>query len=153
MTDFSLDQTEEACLLVYNQMVIDVVCAWIEQDSFLMNMLLPNHPSNRSSKRPQKIPIWQPNACKGFWSECLQYPLQTSPENSCHVKTGYLEERNGGQIHFLEKTSFVLICKLPGLFLKHPCLKVVNEDNLPVEARSERWVFGLYVVYKKKLKW
>ena len=50
-------------------------------------------------------------------------PSRPAAKKSCCVKTGYLEERNGGQIHVLEKTSFVLICKLPGLFLKRPCLK------------------------------
>ena len=72
---------------------------------------------------PKKFQYGGQNARKGFWSEFLRSPLQTSREKSRRVKTGYLEERNGGQIHVLEKTSFVLICKLPGLFLKRPCLK------------------------------
>ena len=50
-------------------------------------------------------------------------PSKMSGEKSRRVKTGYLEQKNGGQIRFPEKTSFVLICKLPGLFLKRHCLK------------------------------
>ena len=40
--------------------------------------------------------------------------LFDSREKPLRVKTGYLEERNGGQILFLEKTSFVLICNCQG---------------------------------------
>ena len=46
-----------------------------------------------------------------------------SREKSRRMKTGYLEQKNGGQIRFPGKTSFVLICKLLGLFLKRSCLK------------------------------
>ena len=96
-------------------------CFWPSSSTVTLG---PNHPSNRSSERPpQKFQYGGQNAPKGFWSEFLRSPLQTSREKSRGVKTGYLKERNDGQIHVLEKTSFVLICKLPGLFLKRPCLK------------------------------
>ena len=72
---------------------------------------------------PKKFQYGGQNARKGFWSEFLRSPLRTSREKSRRVKTGYLEERNDRQIHVLKKTSFVLICKLPGLFLKRPFLK------------------------------
>ena len=94
------------------------------QDSSSSITLGPNHPSKRSSERPKKNSnMAAKNARKGFWSEFLRSPLQTSREKPRRVMTGYRKERNGGQIHFLEKISFVLICKLPGVFLKRPCLK------------------------------
>ena len=79
----------------------------------------PNHPSNRSSERPQKNSNMAAKMrAKASGLNFFDLPLQTSREKSRRVKTGYLEERNGGQIHVLEKTSFVLICKLPGFFVE-----------------------------------
>ena len=98
----------------------------------------PSQASNLSSEHLKKFQYGGQNACKGLWSEFL--PFRPVEKN---LAVWRLEEKNARQIHFLEITSFVLICKLPGLFLKPPCLR--GSYTLRYKFFSRTWRFNIPV--------